>query len=160
MALSNTFSIRTGTRNKYRNQYKGFLITINPNVIMDPSNPDFKDFTLYLQSKIKQLYTMDNAKKYLNQRGEVEFNQIKINTDTVLEFGDVTNKLHFHTKYILNFPVERGVKNDKSVGIDYKAFTEVVKQVFNEEEFKSIKVLIRTLNMTDVNIAEYFSKNI
>lgn len=158
--MDNTFSIRTGTRNKYRNQYVGKLITINPNVIMDPSSPDFKDFTMYLQSKIKKLYTLDNAKKYLNQRGEVDFNLIKINTDTVLEFGDITNKLHFHTKYILHYPVLRGVKNEKSVGINYKAFTDVVKEVFHEEEFKSIKVLIRNLNMTDVNIAEYFNKNI
>lgn len=158
--FSSTLMVNVGKPSNTRKQYFGRLITINPNIVMSKDDPEYPDYKRYLEHKYNELFTRANARKYVNYLGDVDFDDITIRAKSVLEYGEETGKLHFHVSYIMFFNVPRGVplEHQSSIGIDYVEFFKVVKEVFHEPEFKSIKVLWSKLNMTDANINEYFNK--
>ncbi len=142
-----------------RKKYRGYFLTINPNIAMSQDNPQYNSFRDFFFYKVRQLFTRPNMIECIVKQGSIAWDSVSITNKTTFEYGFDTHRLHCHTRLLLTIPKPpKHLSSQTKVSISYKEFNVVLRKIFNEPEFSGIYCDIKSIDVSEYNLRDYLAK--
>lgn len=147
---------------KVRHKFRGYFITVVPNVIKRHDADDYQQFRDWFFYHTRRLFSKEVMQQCIEKQDTVDcpirWDDVVVVANVSFEHGDVMQKLHSHCELIIKIPTGKGEAwnhGKNKVSLSYKKFNDVARQIYG---MQSIKVHIEVMNVSSYNVRDYLMK--